>query len=518
VIVLLLGGLLAFAQAQAPPGYRIAGAVVNAATRQPVGGVRVTITPQEQSGQRLTFVTGPDGRFVFPSIGQGRYALLGERHGLLLRGCDPRSDMNGVIVAGPGQHTDSILLALCPPGIISGKVVDDAGDPVERAQVQLFTSTIVNGRRRLTSLAVKQTADTGDFRFGSLPSGTYYLVVSGSPWYTKFAETNGDAAPRNMTHVGYWTKYYADTSDSAAAEPLILKAGQETTANFRLLPVPAVAVHVHIEGQEELNKHFTLSVVGLQGRRVVISQGTESGDLYNFWAVPPGHYMLRVDSSGAGRAWYAEEEFDAGETELDLSATLLEAPSLNCTIEVEGGGGLPEKSSIVLVDTESGDRHPLPRGADGKLSIPALPPQRFQVALAGGDDYYLKRWSVEGARRAGETLDIRHSTAVQLKVVVAKDAGRVNGTVHRDKQPLAAALVVLAPTSASSSVEDYRVAPSASDGSYDFRGVPPGSYALFAVEEGWDFEYANPVAVRPYLVSAQRIQVEPGGTVTANIP
>ena len=360
------------------------------------------------------------------------------------QGCDPRVRPAGAIVTGPGQHTDSLVLPLCPPGAISGRVVDDAGEPVEQARVELFRSAIVNGRRRVATIAVKQTADTGDFRFGALPAGTYYLAASGSPWYTKFAQTNAGNAPRDMTHAGYQIQYHSNASDPAAAEPLTLKAGQEATTNFVLLPVPAAAVHVHVAGKEDLSKRFALTVAGLPGSRVLVRQGTQSGDLYNFWGVPPGHYAVRVDASDASRAWYAEEEFDVSGTDIDVSSTLREVPSLAGTLEVEGGGQ-PTKLRIMLIDLESGNGQPLPSDANGRFSLSSISAQRYRVALSGGDDYYLKRWFVEGAGRDGEVLDLRKSSAVRLKVLAAKGAGRVKGTIQRDGQPLSGALIVLAP-------------------------------------------------------------------------
>ena len=511
MITIWLGWLLA---AGAPAGYRVAGVVVNVTSHQPVSGARVTIAPVEHPDLRLAFVTGSDGRFVFLGIPQGRYELLGQRRGLLPQSCDPRANLARSIVTGPGKPTGSIVFALCSPGAISGKVADDAGEPVEHALVELLDSRIVDGRRRVSTLAVKRTTDTGEFRFSSLPAGAYYLAVSGSPWYTKFAQTHGDDAPRSMTHVGYAIQYHSNVNDPAAAEPLILKAGQEVTANFTMLTVPAAGVHVHVDGGEGLSKRFTLTTAGLSGNRVVMREGTESGDLFNFWGVPPGHYILFAQASDAEHARYARQEIDVGDTDTDVSTTLLEAPSLTGMLEVEGSGSLPAKLSIVLVDLESGGRLPLQIGADGKFSMPAIPPQRVRLALAGEDEYYLKKWSVEGARREGETLDLREGSAVRLKVLAAGGAGRVNGTVDHDGHPIPGALVVLAPTAGEARAEDFRAVASASDGSYEFRGVPPGAYALFAVDGGADLEYANPTVVQRYLGSARKIRVAPGAVIT----
>ena len=252
---LWLAALLAVA-AQASGGYRVAGEVLNSASGQPVPGARVTLVPADRGGPGASAVTGDDGRFSFTGLPEGKYDLSGQRRGLL------PSHRMGAIVTGPGQDTSSIVLRLPPPAVISGKVVDDAGDPVADAQVELLGSRIVEGRRRMIQESIGRTDDLGAYRFASLPAGGYYLVVSGVPWYTKFNPALGDTAPRAMTHAGYGIRYYPNAADPAAAEPLILKAGQEAEANFTLLPVPAVTVEVHCEQFENLTKHYALTMRG----------------------------------------------------------------------------------------------------------------------------------------------------------------------------------------------------------------------------------------------------------------
>jgi hypothetical protein len=492
---LLLAWLLA-AGAQTGEGYRVAGVVVNAASGQSVAGARVTIAPVERRDQKMSMVTADDGRFAFTGLPKGKYELTGRRRGLLPGSCA------GAVVVGPDQDTGSIALRMSPPAVISGKVVDDAGEPVAQAQVELLGSKIIDGRRGLTIVAVRQTDDTGEYRFSALWAGSYYLVVSGVPWYTKFTETLGESAPPSMTHSGYATRYYPNVIDPATAEPLILKAGQEATANFTLLPVPAVLVQVHCEQFESLTKHYTLTAAGLAGNLASVRQGSETGELYNLWGVLPGHYTVRAEATDGSRTWYGASEFDAAAGDTDVSVTLDNAPSLSGMVVPDGGGSLPAQFAVQLRD-EAGRSQPLAMGAGGRFSTPAIPPGRYRVSLSGADEYYLKS--------QGEMLDIRAGAAVRLTLAVARGAGRVAGTVYRDGHPLPGALVVLTPAN--------RATLSNSDGSYEFQGVPIGQYSLFAVEDGAELEYANPEAIRQYLSGAKKMRVGPGSDdvrLTAN--
>lgn len=490
------------AGAQASGGYRVAGIVVNATSGQPVAGAQLTIAPLDRRDLGVPAVSGDDGRFAFTGLPRGKYELSGQRRGLLMGSYGRRAASTSAIVTGPGQDTESIVLKLSPPGIISGRVVDDAGDSVAQALVELLGSRIVDGRRALVAVSSKRTDDTGEYRFSPLPAGSYYLAVSGVPWYTKFNETHGESAPPGMTHAGYGIRYHPNVGDPAAAEPLILQAGQEVTSNFTLLPVAAVTVQVHCDRFETLTKQYTLTAAGLTGIAAYVRQGSETGDLYNLWAVPPGHYTLRAEATDGNHTWYGATEFDVAAGDEDVDVTLQEAPSVSGMVVSEGGGSLPAPLTVVLRG-ETGRSQMLTLGAGGRFSIPAIPPGRYRVSFGGADEYYLRSWSEEGGRREGEVLDIPAGAAVRLNLSVARGA-RVAGTVYRDGQPLQGALVVLSPT--------HRAVESNSDGSYEFRGLPAGEYTLFAVEDGADLEYADPAAVRPYLPGAKKVEVATSGS------
>src|ERR1035438_5242345 len=470
--------------------YGVAGVVVNAATGQPVAGARVTIVPVEHRDQRTSVVSGDDGRFAFSGLPRGKYELAGQWRGLLA------ARWSGAIVTGPGQNTERIVLRLTPPGLISGRVVDDAGGPAAQALVELLSPRMIDGRRQLTQVSVKQTDDTGEYRFPSLPAGSYYLVVSGVPWYTRLNETMGDSAPRAMTHAGYGVRYHPNAADPGAAAPLVLTAGQEAISNFSLLPVPAASLFVHCEQAESLTKRYTLTAAGLQAKPVNVRQGSETGDLYNLWGVPPGHYTLRAEATDGTRTWYGANEFDVAADDVDVAVTLREAPSLGGEVVPEGGVSLPAQFTVVLRD-ETGRSQPLAMGAGGRFSIPAIPPGRYRVGFSGADDYYLRNWSASGGRREGEMLDIPAGAAVRLTLPVARGAGRVAGTVYRDGEPVPGALVVLTPAN--------QAVVSNGDGSYEFRGLPAGEFAVFAVEDVADLEYANPAAIRAYLGGAKKV-------------
>ncbi len=462
-------------------GYRVAGVVLNAATGQPLPGVTVTIRPVDRPEQPLTVIGGEAGTFAFAGLPQGRFVLAGRRAGLLA------SQWPGTVVTGHGLPTENIVLRLPPPAGISGTVVDDAGDPISGAMVRLFS--------RQSGDSSQRANDLGEYRFPSLRAGQYYLSVSAEPWYTKFAETFGDAAPANMTHIGYRPRYYPNASEPGAAEALLLKVGQEAVADFTLVPVPAVSVQVHCEEFENLTKHYTLTASGLGGRQIVLREGSEDGSLYNFWGIPVGRYTLRAEVTDGSHTWYGVTEIDAA-TDTQADVTLLDPPSLSGAVRVDGAGPAPPHLMVTLRG-DSGEQRISDVGNGGRFSIPALPPGHYRVNIAGADDYYLA-----GGEQA---LELAPGIAARKSLSIARGTGPIAGAVTRAGQPVADALVVLFPLN--------RAVHSNSDGSYEFRGVPRGEYRVFAVEDSVDLDYADSTALQPYLASATRVLADATGPV-----
>ena len=66
----------------------------------------------------------------------------------------------------------------------------------------------------------------------------------------------------------------------------------------------------------------------------------------------------------------------------------------------------------------------------------------------------------------------------------------------------------MAPRKESANPLDYRGFQTDSDGSFEFEGLAAGEFALIVLEDWFDFEYANPAAVRPYLESGRAVHLE----------
>ena len=103
---------------------KIEGRMVNLVSGEPVRRVNLTLHVAGRPAASLTTVSGADGHFLFPKVEPGTYRLSAERTGFL------QQDFRGSLVVGAGQPVPDLVFKLTPQGVITGKVVDEEGDPV----------------------------------------------------------------------------------------------------------------------------------------------------------------------------------------------------------------------------------------------------------------------------------------------------------------------------------------------------------------------------------------------------
>src|SRR5262249_47022590 len=75
-----------------------------------------------------------------------------------------------------GEIHDPTDITIQPLGVLSGRIIDDAGEPVEGALVRPVQLRYVNGRRQLVDVgAPRRTDDLGRYRLFGLRPGQYAI-------------------------------------------------------------------------------------------------------------------------------------------------------------------------------------------------------------------------------------------------------------------------------------------------------------------------------------------------------
>ena len=278
----------------------IRGRVVAADTGTPVRRAQVRAVAAGARGNRIV-TTDEQGRFELRDLSAGRWNITASKAGFVTMSFGQRRPFEA---GRPIEVTDDQIMEradlVLPRGAaITGRLLDEFGDPVARARVQAHRYQLVQGVRRLTPVGRRaESDDTGGFRLYGLMPGEYYVsaVLRALP-----VDDPDDA-------MSYAPTYYPGTGSVTQAQPVTLDVAAEASISFALMPV--------------ITARITGSVLGstgapLSNARVILTAADSSGapaaefgsagrvqadGTFTLSNVAPGSYTLTAFSRGGRNA------------------------------------------------------------------------------------------------------------------------------------------------------------------------------------------------------------------------
>lgn len=529
----------AILSAQNPPGeskpaavsemFKIAGVVVSAASGTPLAHTRVSIVDTRGPRNALWMITAEDGRFEFNRLNAGKYTLQGARRGFIPTAYEQHEQFNTAIVTGAELDTENLLLRLVPVATITGRVLDESGEPVRNAGVRFYRENHNLGVSKITAFSFASTDDQGSYEFAPVIPGTYFISTTARPWYsvhpaTFRAESAGNSflAVDGSLDVSYPTTYYAGTTDADAATPVPIKGGDHVQTDIHLEPVPSLHLLFHVP--ENGQNGFTMPVlqkrvfdsledVGHEGAQQV-SAGT-----YELIGVPAGRYNVRRHGSAPGEADQTTEmNLTKDGQELDSSPGE-QLGSVKLTVKIIGEEKLPQQVSIMLRDMHLRNVSFQPVDANGEIQFEGLPAGKYAiVAVSPSKRYSVVRTSSQGTETSGNSFNLTAGSAVSMSALLQGDIARVEGFAKRSGKAAACVMVVLVPTDPESNIELFRRDQSDLDGSFVLPGVVPGSYTVIAIEDGWSVDWSRPTVLARYTRGGQKLTIGPQGQGSVSLP
>lgn len=196
----------------------VEGRVTNQAG-EPLKGTRVALRSSASPQHDILFDTDGDGHFAITGIEPGRYQLRAGRNGYL------GSAYPAPLVLTAGQRLTGLTLKMTRAAVLSGKIVDEDGDPVPTARVMLLSE-----ERKPAAVTDTEIRADGSFVIGDLKAGNYFLRVEDRP--TPISRTHEVQGPRE----GYVETYYPGVTDPARATLIRVEAGAEIRdLDFRIV-------------------------------------------------------------------------------------------------------------------------------------------------------------------------------------------------------------------------------------------------------------------------------------------
>jgi hypothetical protein len=492
----------------AAASYRIAGRTVSAADGHPLQGATVLIVNTKTQQQVASTLAGEDGTFAFMDLPADKYSLQAVKTGYLASAYDQHENYSTAIVTGAGLNTDSLVLRVTPAAILSGRVTDEAGDPVRGATVTLYLENRDEGRTRVTQFRNAPTDDLGAYEIVSLPPGTYFISAKGTPWYAVHPQLRNSANAVGLIgsvdpslDVAYPTTFYADAIGADGATSIHVRGGEQVNIDLHLRPLPAVALTLHAApGQQGVSASLQLQESVFDQSEVFYGQMQFVDSDVSIVGVPPGHYVLnQVNQSTGGIAKSTMIDLTRGAVDTDATSGE-DSGGIKLKLEGENGVNLPPGMLVSLRSKEAGIVASQPVNDKGVAEFGGLTPGNYHFFLSGGDQqYHVARTALVGGKTSSNTVRVAPGTTVSVTVTVAAGSVAVEGFATKEGKPAAGVMIVLIPSDVNDNVELFRRDQSDLDGSFLLPNVIPGKYTAVAIENGWELEWGKPEVLAQYL-------------------
>ncbi|HEY6768638.1 MAG TPA: carboxypeptidase regulatory-like domain-containing protein, partial [Candidatus Sulfotelmatobacter sp.] len=506
----------------------IAGTVVNSVTGAPLGKARITLMDTANRANMLSVISGDDGHFEFYSLYRAKYSLQGAKRGFISAAYEQHEQFSTAIVTGASFNTENLVLRLTPLAFVSGKVIDESGEPVRKARVMLYAENHQGGMKRIERRGAEFSDDEGYYEFSALAPGNYFVSVSAKPWYAfhlspsapRVGSSSASATP--SLDVGYPTTYNNGATDSQSATPFPLQAGDHAQVDVHLSPVPVVHLTFRVpEDQQngprmpQLRKRVfdTFEYVGYDG-----VQSTAPG-VFELSGVPAGKYSVVLPDSQTGRPKQSSEiTLDMDGQELDVShAEAMASVKLSVKMPRQAPGS--QQVTMGLQDSRMRVIAANAIDAAGEVTLEGIPPGKYAlVAFSQDKRYSVVRTVFSGVETSDHVLTLTAGSSLSGTVFLAVGVVNVEGFVHRGGKPSSGVMVALIPKDPQSHLDMFRRDQSDSDGSFTLPAVIPGTYTLIAVEDAWGFQWMQPDVLNRYLQHGQNLTIGELMTNTVHLP
>jgi hypothetical protein len=516
---------------QSPTGCFLSGRIVNAANGEPVRNARLVLhradNPAGSTGPPASFTTMADDRGIFAmkDIDPGKYRFSVQRAGFADAEYGARRPgREGITLSlDAGQRLENLVFRLTPHAVISGRITDQDGDPVDRVVVTANRYSYRMGKRQLVQAGTAMTDDLGEYRMFGLAPGRYYVSAT----YRGFYGYMGMAMrPTGKTaDESYAPTYYPGTIEAGNASALDLAAGTQLRGvDFALIKAHTVRVRGRVSSPEGVNREFVMIMLVPRGlltwELVRRARASDAQGNFELADVRPGTYYVTVFAGDSKNTYTARQQIEVASANIDGVMLNLSA-GFELTGQVRFEGPPPPsltELAVSLDSRESGEIRfgPMPNGHvkdDGSFTLPNTGMDVYRARIGGlPDGYYLKsvRMGDDEVRETG--IDMRRGPAGPLVLTISARAGQVEGIVFDARQQgFAGATVVLVPEpKLRDRSEDFKQVTTDQYGRFILKTIEPGEYKLFAWEDVERGEYMDPEFLRPVEERGHAISIHEG--------
>jgi carboxypeptidase family protein len=514
----------------------VSGTVVKLAGSAPIKSAKVRLHSVEDQARAYAATTDGGGRFELKHVERGRYRLSVTRNGFVTEeyGQKTPNDPGSILTLAPGQQVKDLLFRLIPWSVITGRILDEDGEPFPWVRVTGLREVYTEGKRKLSPEAEETTNDRGEYRLFGLRPGHYFVSAAYSA-RNQWLEQASELAPTEegtSQEQEYVPTYYQGTPDPGRASTITVKPGDE---------IPSVDILLQRVAAYRIRGRFYNMITHRPGKDVSIMMQPRNSKLawttFGFETtvqdkdgsfvlnhVLPGSYTLFGLWFDEGKQYVAKQNIEVGNADVEgVTLTIAPGMAINGQVIWDRKPGL-EGDELSVSAYPSEQTYYFGGAArvslNGAFTLKDVPEDTYQIYVNGmSKDSYVKAVHYGTTDALYDGFTVQRGTDASLEVTLSSRGARVQGIVtDADSLPLAGVWVVLVPEEAHRShTRMYGEVRTDQYGRYELRGIRPGDYKLFTWEEVEYGAWQDPEFLKPLEEKGQEVKLQEGDQKTANL-
>jgi Carboxypeptidase regulatory-like domain len=508
----------------------VRGRATDAATGKPLRMVRVMLTPQTRQANLVarSTRTDNDGRYQFLGLPPASYVVSFQkaRYANAALGQTAADAAGRPLTLTAGQALDDADLALQRAAAITGRVLDDLGDPLPGATVTAMKPGFrTTGRALVSGGPYALTDDRGQYRLAQLPPGDYFIV----------AKERADGAFGIMADadIGLAITAYPAATALRGARVVTVSGGSDTAGiDIAMMPAtPAVVAGVLLDVSQQPAPNVEMILRtdndgpggGIGGSARTGPDGT-----FRFPRVLPGAYELHArynirPSQGA-----------------IVPLTVTPGADANLTVQLTTGGRIrgrvvpPEGATadpatlrinaLPISDSVYGTGFGGPVAPDWTFDWDFLLAARIIRSQPSGlpDGWYLKSVMRGDEDITDAPISFTGAEVVDnVSVILTTEKTVLTGrAVDSDAKPVSDYTVIVFPDEPSQWQSWSRYMQTArpdQSGEFRVQGLPPGRYLAAAVRSVQQYEWFDKAYLERLRPLASELTLEMNRTATVSL-
>jgi protocatechuate 3,4-dioxygenase beta subunit len=537
----------------------ISGTVTRADTHLPLKNAQVIVMGRPESAPesdgddagthtyRATANTDEKGHFEFADLAPGIYSVRAMHTGMVLKGAE---QLNGVLVYLQAGEPQNLILMMLPGGAITGRVLNEEGEPMQNVSVAALRYVYTIAGRHLTEAKKATSDDKGEYRLFGLKPGSYLLLADTAPNFENgdvtgiTIGTSRPAGAAKKEQKVYAPTYYQNEGSPDRAAPIVLKPGDETRADFTLVRVSAHHISGKISGitppksDDKPDEAGCFVMANRQGSQFPVAFArVGKNSSFDIGPVAPGKYTISATQQSSDHAVSGSKEVVVNAADVTGITIALAGGSrqIKGVVRAESDTKI-DYSKLLVVLVPAGDSEDSSEsmdivglfqsgsatsevGKDGSFKLDISPSTKlYQLVLSargtGLEDWFTSKVVAGGKDVLMSGFKITESEPRTLEVVVSDKGAAIEGTaLNAEKKPFPNAEVIAVPSDPKLRKHFELIQKTTADqeGRFKLRGVRPGEYIAMALEYAEEQPFLEDRFLTQNSSQVQTIKAEAGG-------